>query len=85
MNEQKAQSFINELYHLFKKYELFIDPYIDSFENVTVDIIDKNENVILSELEMNYDDYGLTAFYHETYDRLDVKKFITSDEEEKND
>lgn len=79
MSEEKAQNFINELYQLFKKYELFIDPYIDSFENVTVDIIDKNENVIFSSLEMNYDDCSITAFYRDTIDGIHVKKFITSD------
>ena len=81
MNEQKAQNFINELYQLFKKYELFIDPYVDDYDNTTIDIIDNNENVVFSNLEMDYDDHGLTAFYHDTYDGMHVNKFITSDEE----
>ena len=79
MNDQKAQNFINELYQLFKKYELFIDPYIDSYDNPTIDIIDKNENVVFSSFEMNFDDYSLTAFYH---DGSNTALFITSDGDE---
>lgn len=85
MDEQKAQNFINELHQLFKKYELFIDPYMDSYDNVTIDIIDKNENVVFSCFEMNYDDYSLTAFYHDTYDGMKVNKFITNDKDDNNE
>lgn len=75
MTEEKARQFLNDLQNVFDKYDVFIDPYIDDYDNVCIDILDKNENVIITSLEMDTDDFGLTGFFNVDEG---LKSFITS-------
>lgn len=81
MSEEKAQQFMNELRDLFMKYQVFIDPYEDYDDHVVIDIIDKNEEVIIDNFDMNFDDYTFDGFYHLPNEH-GLRRFICSDGDE---